>query len=104
MNSIRTNRWHVGQRITAPIPQLNEIYTPVIERFERSPVGNRFYVGTLTQVADRTLRFTITVGPTNTVVHLSTPLGTYDLVATGELGWLMPIINMDQHVDYSEPD
>ena len=48
--------------------------------------------------------FTITVGPGNTFAHLSTPEGTYELVATGELGWLMPTANMDRHVDYSVPD
>lgn len=36
--------------------------------------------------------------------RLGVPAGTYELVAPGELGWLMPSVNMDQHVDYSQPD
>lgn len=96
--------WRVGQRVAVPIPQLNEVFAPVIERIQPGPDGARSYVGTLTTVDGRRHRFTITTGPKNTFAHLSTPLGTYELVATGELGWLMPTVNMDQHVDYSVPD
>lgn len=96
--------WRVGQRIAVPIPQLNEIFTPVIERVQPGPSGTRAYIGTLTMAEGRAHRFTITVGPGNTFAHLSTPLGTYELVATGELGWLMPTANMDRHVDHSLPD
>ena len=96
--------WRVGQRIAVPIQQLNEVFTPVIERVQSGPNGTRAYIGTLTEVADRIYRFTITVGPRNTFAHLPTPDGTYELVATGELGWLMPTANMDRHVDYSVPD
>ena len=95
--------WRVGQRIAVHIPQLNQTFTPVIERIQ-SAYGAHSYVGTLTMVANRAHRFTITVGPRNTFAHLSTPSGTYELLATGELGWLMPTINMDQHVDYAVPD
>ena len=96
--------WRVGQRIAIPIPQLNEVFTPVIERIQSGPSSTRSYIGTLTEVAGRVHRFTITVGPRNTFAHLPTPDGTYELVATGELGWLMPTANMDRHVDYSVPD
>lgn len=96
--------WRVGQRIAIPIPQLNEVFTPVIERIQAGPNSTRSYIGTLTGVADRVHRFTITVGPRNTFAHLPTPDGTYELVATGELGWLMPTANMDRHVDYGVPD
>ena len=99
--------WRAGQRIAIPIPQLNEVFTPVIERVQAGPNGSndaRSYIGTLTEVAGRVHRFTITVGPRNTFAHLSTPDGTYELVATGELGWLMPTATMDRHVDYSVPD
>ena len=96
--------WRVGQQISIPIPQLDQVYTPVIERIETAPGGVRSYIGTLTAAAGRTHRFTITTGPRNTFAHLSTPFGTYELVASGELGWLMPTANMDQHVDYSVPD
>ena len=96
--------WRVGQRIAIPIPQLNEVFTPVIERIQAGPNSTRSYIGTLTGVAGSVHRFTITVGPRNTFAHLPTPDGTYELVATGELGWLMPTANMDQHVDYSMPD
>ena len=96
--------WRVGQSIPIPIPQLDHVYTPVIERIESAPGGVRSYIGTLTAAAGRAHRFTITTGPGNTFAHLSTPFGTYVLVASGELGWLMPAANMDQHVDYSVPD
>ena len=96
--------WRVGQRIAVPIPQLNEVFTPVIERIQSGPDSTRSYIGTLTEFAGRVHRFTITVGPRNTFAHLSTPDGNYELVATGELGWLMPTANMDRHVDYSVPD
>ena len=96
--------WRVGQRIAIPIPQLNEVFTPVIERIQSGPDSTRSYIGTLTEVAGRNHRFTITVGPRNTFAHLSTPDGPYELVATGELGWLMPTANMDRHVDYSVQD
>ena len=96
--------WRVGQRIAIPIPQLNEVFTPVIERIQTGPNSTRSYIGTLTGVAGSVHRFTITVGPRNTFAHLPTPDGTYELVATGELGWLMPTANMDRHVDYSVPD
>lgn len=96
--------WRVGQRITIPIPQIDETYTPAIERIEPGFSEARSYIGTLATTDGFTHRFTITVGPRNTFAHLSTPYGSYELVATGELGWLMPTVNMDQHVDYSVPD
>ena len=96
--------WQAGQRIAIPVPQLNEVYTPVIERVEPGPTGIRSFVGTLTEEDNRGYRFTITTGPRNTFANLSTPLGGFELVATGEYGWLMPTANMDQHVDYSVPD
>ena len=96
--------WRVGQRIAVPIPQVDEVFTPVIERIQSSPGGARSYTGALTEAAGRAHRFTITVGPGNTFAHLSTPHGTYELVATGGLGWLMPTVNMDRHVDYGVPD
>ena len=96
--------WEAGQRITIPVPQLDEVYTPVIERVEPGPAGIRSFVGTLTDDGGLGYRFTITTGPRNTFANLSTPSGGFELVATGELGWLMPVANMDQHVDYSVPD
>jgi len=98
------SNWQVGQRIAIFIPQLDQVYTPVVERIETGLSGTRSYVGNLTVANGRAHRFTITIGPRNTFAHLSTPRGTYELVATGDLGWLMPTINMDRHVDYSEPD
>ena len=96
--------WQTGQRITIPVPQLDEIYTPVIERIEPGPSGIRSFVGWLTEDENRGYRFTITTGPRNTFANLSTPSGGFELVATGELGWLMPTANMDRHVDYTVPD
>ena len=51
--------WRVGQRIAIPIPQLNEVFTPVIERIQAGPNSTRSYIGTLAGVAGRVHRFTI---------------------------------------------
>ena len=99
-----TTGWEVGQRVTIPVPQIDEIYMPVIERIVPGPAGIRSFVGKLTEDDNRNYRFTITTGPRNSFANLYTPFGGFELVATGELGWLMPAANMDQHVDYSIPD
>ncbi len=97
-------RWRVGDQITIPIPQLGQVYNPVVERIERAPGGNQSLIGTLLENAGQRYRFVVTVGPKHTFAHLGTPQGSYELVANTELGWLMPTANMDQHVDYSKPD
>ena len=92
-------------RVVMAVPQVGQIYEGVIEVVETDPWGNISYVGLIRDVDDRDYRFLITAGARNTFAHIGTSRGTFELVVTGgTLGWLMPSVNMDQHVDYSKPD
>ena len=92
-------------RVVLAVPQLARVYEGVIEEIEVDPWGNVSYVGLLQDADQQDYRFLITAGPSNTFAHVGTSSGTFELVATnGNLGWLMPAANMDQHVDYSKPD
>lgn len=95
--------WNAGDRITLAVPQIGAIYTPVIDRVETALGSNRSYVGRLLD-SEFPYSFVITVGARNTFANLSTPQGSYELVGDTQLAWLMPTANMDQHVDYSQPD
>lgn len=97
-------RLAVGDRVSVSIPQLGETYRPVVERIETGPGTTRSFVGSSAATDDQRHRLVFTQGPRSTFAHIGTPQGTYELVANGELGWLMPTANMDQHVDYSKPD
>ena len=95
----------IADRVLLTVPQLGQQYEGVVEEMETDPWGNVSYVGQLRDVDDRDYRFLITAGAINTFAHIGTSRGSFELVATGgELGWLMPTVNMDQHVDYSKPD
>lgn len=95
----------IDNRVVLSIPQLGQEYEGVVEEVEVDPWGNVSYVGLLRDVDDQDYRFLITAGAINTFAHIGTSRGSFELVATdGELGWLMPTANMDQHVDYSKPD
>ena len=95
--------WGVGDKITLAVPQIGAVYEPVIERVETMLGNNRSYVGRLIE-AEFPYSFVITVGQRNTFANLSTPQGSFELVGGTELAWLMPVANMDRHVDYSQPD
>ena len=95
--------WGAGDRITLAVPQIGAVYDPVIERVETALGNNRSYVGRLIE-AEFPYSFVITVGQRNTFANFSTPQGSFELVGDTELAWLMPVANMDQHVDYSQPD
>ena len=95
--------WGVGDRITLAVPQIGAVYNPVIDRVETALGNNRSYVGRLIE-AEFPYSFVITVGQRNTFANLSTPQGSFELVGDTQLAWLMPVANMDQHVDYSQPD
>ena len=98
------NDWEAGDQIILGIPQLGAEFDALIERTEQDANGNRTYLGLVRELNGRSHRFVITVGPRNTFAHIGTSRGTFELVATGPLGWLMPTANLDQHVDYSRPD
>ena len=95
--------WGAGDQITLAVPQIGAVYEPVIERVETMLGNNRSYVGRLIE-AEFPYSFVITVGQRNTFANFSTPQGSFELVGDTELAWLMPVANMDQHVDYSQPD
>lgn len=93
-----------GGRIRLEVPQIGQAFDGVIERTDQDPYGNLSYIGLLTEANGENFRFIITAGKRNTFAHIGTSRGTFELVASAELGWLMPTANMDQHVDYSRPD
>ena len=95
--------WGEGDRIALAVPQIGAVYEPLIERVETALGNNRSYVGRLIE-AEFPYSFVITVGQRNTFANFSTPQGSFELVGDTELAWLMPVANMDQHVDYSQPD
>ena len=93
-----------GNRIVLEVPQIGRTFEGHVERRETDSFGNVTYIGLLTEANGRDYRFIITAGARNTFAHVGTSRGTFELVASDELGWLMPTANMDQHVDYSKPD
>ena len=93
-----------GDRIVLEVPQLGRTFDGVVERRNTDSFGNLTYIGLVTEANGRDYRFIITAGARNTFAHVGTSRGTFELVASNELGWLMPTANMDQHVDYSQPD
>ena len=93
-----------GDRIVLEVPQIGKTFDGVVERRNRDSFGNLTYIGLLREADGRSYRFIITAGARSTFAHIATSRGTFELVAFGELGWLMPTANMDQHVDYSKPD
>ena len=96
--------WEEGDKVALEIPQLGISFDGWVERMEVGPWGNRSYIGWLNEANGEDYRFTITVGPKNVFAYLGTSQGAYELVASNEMGWLMPTQYMDQHVDYSQPD
>ena len=95
--------WDVGEQISIEVPQIGKMYESVIERVETGLGVNRSYIGRLID-DDHPYTFVITIGERNAFAHLGTPEGSYELVGNTEFAWLMPTVNMDQHVDYSKPD
>lgn len=93
-----------GDRIGIHVPQLGWTFEGIVERSETDAYGNVSHIGLLRESDGRDYRFVITAGARNTFAHIGTSRGTYELVASRELGWLMPTAGMDQHVDYSRPD
>lgn len=93
-----------GDRIELTVPQIGRAFEGVVEQVEADSFGNVTYIGFLTEANGQDYRFVITAGPSNTFATIATSLGSYELVASHDLGWLMPSAQMDQHVDYSQPD
>lgn len=96
--------WKEGDEVLLAIPQLGGSFEGVVEQIDEDPWGNRSYTGLLKEPNGRDYRFVITAGPENVFAQLGTSQGTFELVASDEIGWLMASRYMDQHVDYSQPD
>ena len=96
--------WKEGDEVLLAIPQLSRSFEGVVEQIDEDPWGNRSYTGLLKEPNGRDYRFVITAGPENVFAQLGTSQGTFELVASDEIGWLMASRYMDQHVDYSQPD
>ena len=96
--------WEEGDEVALAIPQLGGSFDGIVERVDDDLWGNRSYIGLLKEENGRDYRFVITVGPENVFAQLGTSRGTFELVASDEIGWLMASRFMDQHVDYSQPD
>ncbi len=94
--------WQVGGRASIPIPHVNRVYTPTIVEVKDHGNGAQTWIAVLEGQVP--WRFTITQGDQSLFAHLPTPEGTYELIATGELGWLMPSADMAPSVDYSVSD
>ncbi|WP_446830044.1 hypothetical protein [Candidatus Foliamicus sp.] len=94
--------WDVGTQLYLPVPRLDTAYRPRIERVESLLAGTRTYVGPLSD--DFPLSVVITVGEGSVFANFSTPTGGYELAGNTDYAWLMPMENMDLHVDYSKPD
>ena len=95
--------WNAGDTIALPVPQIGEVFRPVIDNVDTLIGNNRSYVGR-TLAADAPYSFVITLGEHETFGYVGTPHGSYELAGNTRLAWLMPTANMDQHVDYSKPD
>ena len=95
------NGWRVGDRILLEVPQLEQNLTSIVEEIRPGP-GVRSYVGMLVDEPDG--RLVVTVGTDSTLATIITSKGAFEMVAHGELGWLMPAANMNRDRDYSQPD
>ncbi len=96
--------WPTGGELAFEVPQLGRAFMAVVERVEDDVWGNRSLVGLLREPEGGEYRFVITLGARNQFAYFGTSRGSFELVASDGLGWLMPTANMDRHVDYSRPD
>ena len=95
----------VGDHVAVDIPQLGRKSRAVVERVEHGPgMHTRTATGYTTDVDGARHVFVYTVGPDAAFAYIGTPNGTFELVAEGELGWLMPTTSMERHVDHTKPD
>ena len=95
--------WRVGDRLTLPLPQLGTTYQPVIEEIDEGS-GARSVLGRIVGDDRRGWRYVVTVAPTSLFAYIDTPAGSYELLAVGEWGWLLPSASMAAGLDFSRPD
>ena len=95
--------WRIGDTLALPIPQIGEVYQPVIEEIDDA-VGARAVLGWISGNDGRRRLFVVTVGPKNLFAFIDTPQGSYELLADHRYGWLLPSSSMKAGWDYSKPD
>ena len=95
--------WRTGDQISIPIPQLGEVYRPVIEEVDEG-LGARALSGRVIDNDGGAWRYVITVGATNLFAYISTPAGSFELASQDGYGWLVPSASMVAGQDFSKPD
>ncbi len=92
----------VGQTIQIPIPQRGV----VLEGEVLEVTGGSRARSLIGELQDGEMRypFVLTSGDKSAFANVTTATGVYELFANREYGWLMPMGNMDDHVDFSLPD
>ena len=95
--------WRVGDRLTLSLPQLGETYRGTIEEIDAG-AGARSLLGKIVGDDGRARRYVVTVAPTSLFAYIDTPRGSYELIAVGEFGWLVPTSSIAAGFDFSTPD
>ncbi len=96
--------WRVGDRLVLPVPQLGDLYRPLIEEIDDGPGLSRSALGRIRGEDGRLRRYVVTVGPAHVFAYIDTPRGPYELTGGRELGWLLPTSSMMAGFDFGEPD
>ena len=95
--------WTVGDPLTLPVPQLGEVYRPVIEEIDEA-VGSRAFLGWIAGDDGHRGRYVVTIGPNSLFAYIDTPDGPYELMADHRSGWLLPASSMMAGWDFSKSD
>ena len=95
--------WRVGDRLTLPVPQLDETFRAVIEEIDDG-FGARALLGVVSGEDGHMRRVVVTVGPESLFAFINTPQGSYELLADRRYGWLLPSSNMMAGGDFSKSD
>ena len=96
--------WRVGDNLSIPLPQLDQIYRPEIEEINDGLGGSRSVTGKIVGQDGLHRRFVVTVGAGSVFAYIDTPTGPYELVAWKKVGWLLPTASMMAGIDPDEPD
>ena len=95
--------WNENDQVLLAVPQTDEKFLVTVDKVSTTLGTNRSYKGKLID-GEKTYSFVITVGQRNIFANFATSEGRFELVGNTSYAWLMPTENMDQHMDYSEPD
>ncbi|MYD45455.1 MAG: hypothetical protein F4W92_03810 [Gammaproteobacteria bacterium] len=95
--------WQQKDTVQIHLPQTGEMFSVQIEQVITSLGTNRSYKAKIRE-NNHEFSLLITVGKKNVFANFTTSKGSFELVGNTQYAWLMPIENMDQHVDYSVDD